>query len=82
MGLTVEGGMAERHRTQDRPLRVPQWSVLMWVGVKEREKLYSQRVLQGCAQWGPGPGDTEIKMTKVQPFRTSQSDGGGRQVTR
>lgn len=52
MGLTVEGGMAERHWTQGWPLRVPQWSVLMCVGVKERHHI--QRLLQGCVQWGPG----------------------------
>lgn len=73
--------MAERPWIWDRPLRVPQWSVLVCVGVKEREKPYAQSVLRGCVQSGPGPGNTEIKKTKAQLLRTSQSDGGGRQVT-
>lgn len=29
--------MAKRHWTRDWPLCIPPWSVLMWVGVKERE---------------------------------------------
>lgn len=69
--------MVESLWTWDQPLRVPQWSVLVCVGVKEREKPYAQSVLRGHAQSGLGHGNTEIKKTKVQLLRTSQSDGGG-----
>lgn len=90
MGAHSEGGMVERHWTWDWSLHVPQWSVLVCVGVKEGNCMHREHFKDLpffmepflSTQSGPGPGNTEIKKTKVQPLRTSQSDGRGQHVTR
>lgn len=68
--------MAER----PAPSCTPVECAYVWGCERKRETICTG-VLQGRVQLGPGPGNTEIKKTKVQLLRTSQSDDRGRQVT-